>query len=270
MHMPFDLQGFYKELDACFTSGDGRRIRTFLEDAWQSAQRLEDTRAQIAVANELGGWYRAQGHLQEAKSLYQKALRDLDADGQRQTENYATTLINAGDVYIVDKQYDTPIAMFLEAESILVHLGLQNDYRMAALKNNISAAYREQGEFPRAEMALVKALDVLTHYPEQKSERATTLINLAQLQMKQGKFAEATDHLLQCMAIYRAMPGERDPHVAMALAALGEVYYYQGNYTEAENYYSQALAAVEALFGRSPVYDSVAANLERVRKLRMG
>lgn len=264
----FDLQGFYQALDGCFKSGDGKRIRTHLENAWEEVQQLRDSQGQIAVANELGGWYRAQGHLQDAKYLYQKALRDLDATGQRDTENYATTLINAGDVYIVDKQYDVAVQMFLEAQILLKTLGLQSDYRMAALQNNISAAYREQGEFVLAERALNQALTVLEALPGQASERATTLINLAQLQMKQGKFDEAKANLQESLSIYKQMDTTTDPHLAMALAGLGDVYFYQGQYDQSETYYIQSLETVEALFGESPVVNTVRANLERVQSIR--
>lgn len=268
MPQTLNREVFYTTLDRLFQQGDGSAIRAFLESAMTTARADEDAAGQIVVANELGGWYRAQGHLQEAKDLYKGALRLIERIGEAHTDNHATTLVNAGDVYVADRQYDEALRLFLEAETILTRLGMERDYRMAALQNNISAVYREQGAFEKAAAALEIALTIITALPQAKSEEATTLINLAQLRTKQGKFDEAEAHLSRAIGIYETALQGKDPHYAMALAAFGEVAYYQGDYPRAEEYYTQALEKIEALFGRSPVYDTVAANVARIRQLR--
>ena len=64
---------------------------------------------------------------------------------------------------------------------------------MAALSNNISAAYRAKSDFKNAEKALEVAFDIIKKIPEARGELAVTYVNLAQLQIKQGKLDDSLD-----------------------------------------------------------------------------
>lgn len=259
-----------EQLDALYKEGNGQSIQTFLEDHMAESLRLGDSHAQIALANELGGLYRAQGHLEAAKDLYKKALRAIEELGLGQSLPFATTLINAGDVYVADRQYDQAIRLFKEAQDVFLKLGKGDSYEMAALKNNLSAAYRELGDYAQASQLLEDALRIISTYPERKAEEATSRINLAQLFIRQGEFTKAEDLLLQTLAYYEAKTTGGDPHYPLALAAMGEVYYFKSDYERSEGYYQKALLAIENYFGKNPIYDTVKENLLRVQKLRMG
>lgn len=264
------VEQFYQTLDGLFKNNRTSEIETFMRQSLLQAQEEGDYNGMIAVENELGGLCRAKGELQEAKKLYRDVLHQLSMLGQSETVNYATALINAGDVYIIDKDFQQALSYFEEAERLLKKADLQEDYRMAALYNNISAIYREQGRLPEAERVLARAVAIIAEQDNAQSELATTYVNIGQLQIKQGKFQQAKESLQKANTIFESVFLGKDIHYAMANAALGEVYFMEGRYDLSEKSYEKALILIERDFGRNDSYRLVRENLERVQRLKGG
>lgn len=263
----FKVQAFYNELDGFFAKKNSEGLEEFLINSWEQARQTEDTAYLIAVANELGGWYRTKGNIEEAKELYSLALDAVEKVNGKNHENYATTLINTGDVYLMEKDYDAADAYFNEALEILLNLGLEEDYRAAALWNNMSVVRREKGQYDEAVEALNKALALIEKIGQAPEEMATSLINLGQLRIKQKKYDQAEENLKQAISMYEKELGTSYPHYAIALAGLAECYYFQGEYDLAEFNYVHALEDMEKRYGPSAhVVKSLSANLEQVRR----
>lgn len=265
MEIRMDLNQFFSVLDALFQKNDKRAVQTYLENGLNRARAVGDDEGAIAIANELGGYYRVIGALEEAKSLYQEALFKLTNMGLKDSEHYATTLINAGDVYIYDDSYEEALKYFLEAKAILERRHMDGDYRMTALCNNISMAYRAMGLYESAEKALENALKIIGGVEACRSELATTYINLGALQVKQGKLTLAEESFLSACRIYED-DGGRDVHFSTAYAGLGEVYYLKGAYHQAKMYYRKALALIERDFGKTALYERVLRNIDQIEE----
>lgn len=264
------LNNFFNRLDELFREGNGEKIQAHLENHYSRAQAQADLSAQIAVANELGGWYRSQGQLERAKRLYHEVLDLLERDFASDKKAYATSLINAGDVYVADRDFPTAIRMFLQACDLLKHIGLHNSYQMAALHNNLSASYREQGNWIQAERALRQALDILKKFPEAQSEYHTSLINLGQLLTKQGKFDAAKEVLQESLRFYDQEIHLKDPHRPMAYAALGDVAYYQADYDRALECYEESRRQLASMYGKSPIVRQIEDSLTHIRRVKGG
>lgn len=261
-----DLQEFYKGLDIMFQRKNSQETKRYLESWLKTAEERNDLSGIVAVCNELGGLCRVTGELDRAKMLYQRVLSNLEQMGLGSTEHYATALINAGDVHIVAKERQQALNLFLQAEQLLKNCGLGGDYRMAALCNNISAIYRETGDFAAAEEALDIAFNIIKGLPQFKGELATTYVNLAELQIRQNKLQMAKESLFAALKIFEEETGGKDVHYSAANASLAEVFFCEKKYKEAETYYLKALQLIERDFGRTPYYNLVADNLERVRR----
>lgn len=265
-----DLQQFYKGLDIMFEKKDSLETKRYLESWLRMAEEKADLAGRVAVSNELGGLCRATGEFSRAESLYRDVLSMLEQMGLSATEHYATALINAGDVYITAEEPARALDYFLRAEKLLKDCGLGGDYRMAALCNNISAVRRKLEQFSQAEEALDTAFRIIRGLPQCRGELATTYVNLAELQIRQGKLELAKESLLAALKIFEEETGGKDVHYSAACASLGEVFYCEKNYSEAERYYVRALDLIERDFGRTPYYELVARNLQRVRDKRSG
>lgn len=75
---------------------------------------------------------------------------------------------------------------------------------------------------------------------------ATSLLDLGNTLVLQGKFAEAETSIRQALALRRKLLDENHPDVVDVTARLADLKLYTGRYTEAEHLYQDALARQEA------------------------
>lgn len=261
-----DIGGFYRELDAVLRRKDAGESEAFLLGALQEAEGYGDLAGITAVCNELGGFYRAAGRLAETKPIYQRVLTNLKEMGMERTGNYAAALINWGNVFVAEKDYEKGLEIYKEAMDILEGSGPGGDYPMAALCNSMSAIYRETGRLDDSEYAAKKSLEIIKQFPGSRMEMATTYVSLGEVQMKKGDLVHARESLLTAMGIFEADSQGKDPHYAAARAAMGELEYRAGNYGEAARQYEKTLELMERDFGKTPYYDIIKRNLEMVKE----
>lgn len=261
-----EIDGFYEKLDAVLRQKDAVRSEAFLLNSLKEAEGYGDIPGITAVCNELGGFYRAVGKLQEAKPIYHKVLTNLKEMGMAETENYAAALINWGNILVAEKNFDKALEVYNESMNILEKVGLSKDYRMAALCNSMSAIYRETGHLENAEYMAKKSLEIVKYFPESRMEMATTLVSLGEVQIKKENYDEARENLLTAMRIFEMDSQGMDPHYAAARAAMGELEYRSENYREAALQYEETLELMERDFGRTPYYEMIQKNLEMVKE----
>ena len=76
-----NINEFYQKLDGYFAQHDTDAIEKFMIDSLTAARTENDTAAIVAVSNELAGFYRAAGNIDEAIKLSQKVLQLLKNAG---------------------------------------------------------------------------------------------------------------------------------------------------------------------------------------------
>lgn len=261
-----DVQQFYMRLDQLFAQHDTAQIESFLTESLEQARGENDPGAFAAVGNELAGFYRVSGKTDQAITLSQDVLRTLKDMGQETTENFAAALQNAASVLVVAGDKDTALEMYMTAKKILEYRGLQQDYRMAALYNNLSAVYREKEQFAEAEDAANQSIAIISMFPENRVELATSLVNLGEVQTRLAKFDEAKASLEQALEIYEKETDGRDPHYAAATAALGNLYFYRNQPDQAAPHFRKALELIERDYGRNAFYEMIERNLKTVEE----
>mgnify|MGYP004537612863 CR=1 FL=1 len=264
MNGSIDIRKFYEGLDRLFAAKDKSGIRDYMEKWLAEAENEGDTFAIISVSNELGGLCRSTGEMQRALKLYDRVLELLKQEGFSESEHFATALINTGDVYINAGKPDRALVYFLEAREMLERLDLAGDYRMAALCNNISMAYRDSGEMKKAEEAVGRALEIISLMPKCRGELATTYTNLGELKVRQGDLDGAVGTFSKACGIFEELGGT-DVHYASACAALAQTYHLKGQDEDAVRWYEKALEMIERDFGKSPFYHVVEASLKKLK-----
>ena len=257
-----NVTGFYQRLDELFEQHDTAAIERYMLDSLTEARSDNDSAAIVAVSNELAGFYRAAGKIDEAIRLSQDVLQNLKDMGQGTTENFAVALQNGANIMMVAGELDTALQMFRTAESILDYRGFSKDYRMAALSNNISALYRELENYEEAEKAALKSLEIILTMPEYRIEMATTLINLGEVQTRLGEYEAARGTLEASLSIYEMETGGMDPHYAAATAAMGNLYYFWKKPEIAAEYFRKAMGLIERDYGRNSYYEMMEKNLK--------
>ena len=260
-----DIQEFYSVLDSLYEKKEMDKVEPYMLEVLSRAGNLEDLEGVVSVCNELGGLYRAMRRTDEALWTYEKVMEGLEQMGLKGTRNYASALINLGNVHIARKSYEKAYGIDRQALEILERLGGEA-YQRAALYNNMSAALRELGRTKEAQDMALRAIEIIRELPECMGELATSYTNLGQAQAKEYAFSDARQNLMHALQLYENSSGDRDIHYANAVYALGNLDDAQGYYENAEERYIRAAKLIERDFGHTCDYDQIMEDLRRVRR----
>lgn len=260
-----DIQEFYSVLDSLYEKKEMDKVEPYMLEVLSRAGNLEDLEGVVSVCNELGGLYRAMRRTDEALWTYEKVMEGLEQMGLKGTRNYASALINLGNVHIARKSYEKAYDIDRQALEILERLGGEA-YQRAALYNNMSAVLRELGRTKEAQDMALRAIEIIRELPECMDELATSYTNLGQAQAKEYAFSDARQNLMQALQLYENSSGDRDIHYANAVYALGNLDDAQGYYENAEERYIRAAKLIERDFGHTCDYDQIMEDLQRVRR----
>lgn len=260
-----DIQEFYSVLDSLYEKKEMDKVEPYMLEVLSRAGNLEDLEGVVSVCNELGGLYRAMRRTDEALWTYEKVMEGLEQMGLKGTRNYASALINLGNVHIARKSYEKAYGIDRQALEILERLGGEA-YQRAALYNNMSAVLRELGRTKEAQDMALRAIEIIRELPECMGELATSYTNLGQAQAKEYAFSDARQNLMHALQLYENSSGDRDIHYANAVYALGNLDDAQGYYENAEERYIRAAKLIERDFGHTCDYDQIMEDLQRVRR----
>jgi tetratricopeptide (TPR) repeat protein len=137
--------------------------------------------------------------------------------------------------------------------------------RWNKLTAQVSDLY-QQGKYAEALPIAIEALKAAeAAFGPDDTRVATSLNNLATLNMDQGKYAEAEPLFERALGIDEKALGPDHPNVAICLENLAALYDHQGRYAEAEPLYQGALRIREKAFG--PDDPSVAITLNNLALL---
>lgn len=266
MYGKLDVNAFYQTIDELFASRQIAKAEQYMLQKLHEAGQKQDLEGIVAVCNELGGLYRAMRRTDEAMWAYEKVITGLEKLGMQEGENYASALINLGNVYITLKDYRKAYETDLRAMEIVNRTG--DTYQRASLFNNMSAILRELGRTDEAQAFALHAISIIQTMPEQVAELATSYTNLGQAKAKSSLYDEARADLEYALSLYESYNGENDMHYAMAVYALANVDYEQGRYESAKEGYEKAAKLIERDFGRNRDYDAAIKAAERARTRR--
>jgi tetratricopeptide (TPR) repeat protein len=260
-----ELGNFFKELDTLFQTKNIEAAAKFITDAMKRVQEENDLPALLAISNELGGIFRVTNRFAEAKKVYGVALETVKLLGLENTEQHGTTILNLGSVYAEEKNAREAIGLYEKAAAIFAGAGLQNDYRMAALYNNMSHAYDLLDNSQKAFAYAERSLAIIRNLPGYDVELATSYTTLGTRYLRKGEYDEAQRQLKEAERIFFRLPGKRNVHFAATLNSMGDLCYRQGKNAEAAGYFEQALEIIKENYGENKAYAEVLQNLAKVR-----
>lgn len=257
-----DLNKFFYDLDELLNKGMSEKAILFVQDSMEEAIRIGDKNALIAIYNEAGGLCRDFSRYEEAEHYYKEAIALIEEMGIMGSESHGTTLINYGTCLGNHEKYDEALEAFSKAASILASLGMGNDYRMAALYNNLSWIAQERENLEDAGEYLNKALFLLKSIPDSEGEQAASYTNLANLYWAQGLLEEAKVTLIKAVKIYEEQQSLRgEGRYAAAVSSLANIYFSEGDYKKCADLCKVALAEIEKEFGKNDAWQIVSDNL---------
>lgn len=258
-----DLQAVLQELDGFFQRGEYERVEPFMRESIARAEAAGDKGAVLSLLNELMGYYRSLSRFQDSLACAQKALGLLEELGLKNSQHYATTLLNVATAWRADGQTQKAISLFEEVGRMYLALGVQDAFLVATLYNNLALAWQAAGDHAKAIQFLDAALPISRSNPGAEHDVAVSLTNLAFSCTRLGQLFEARVALEEAIPLFDALP-RPSGHASVAIAALGEVCFREGKIPEAVALYERALADVEKRYGRNQHYADMLESLALV------
>lgn len=255
-------QEMYEKLDGLFAAHAMEQVEPFLLSCLQEADDTENGALYLAVCNELMGFYRSVSAFEKATLTARHVLDWLREapPGLREAQLLATTFVNAATAFRAAGQLEESYTYYQQALPLYEQALPPGDYRLAGLYNNLGLLLEQMDRNQEAGEALEKALAIVTPIQGAQIERAITLTNLAQIDLKQEREAQAKERLLLAQRLFLEPGGEPDAHYGAVLSGLGSLAFRGGDYAEALACYRQALEEVKKNFGETLDYAALLEN----------
>lgn len=254
---------FIEKLDSLFAKQQYDKVEPFMLTALEEAKEREDYGLYLSVGNEMIGYYRSVSQFQKAYQVSEDMLLLMEELQMDQSVEFATVLLNTATAYSFDENFETALQFYRRAEQIYRTLVPAEDYLFAGLYNNMSSLMEKMGRNEEALELLMKALEILRHYPERQMEAATNFTNLGLLYLKMGDYESGKKCAMQAVTMFEALP-EPASHYSAALSALAEICYHEKDYGQAIEWYKKTLAEIERHYGFNLAYAVVCENLANV------
>ena len=205
-------------------AGAGRHLNYWLAEAKAGGDR----RGELAIRNEMMGYYRKSGKEAEARESMKEALRLLDALGMRGNIIAGTTWVNAATVCKTFGHADEALPYF-ELARVLYEKELpEDDGRLGGLYNNMALALADLRRYTEAEALYRKALETMKKVPGSELEQAVTWLNLADLVHEQNEDADVNEMLETAETLLKTESLPRNGYYAYVCRSCAPGFDYYG------------------------------------------
>lgn len=230
-----DTVRFIRELDKLISKDRIEEARAYLEEGLAEAKAENDMGLELTVLNEMSGFYRINGVRDEGLKAAENALELMRKMGLSESVTAATTLINSATTMKAFGKGEESIKYYREAEAIYDRLTGENDYRRAALFNNMALALTDMGEYSEAEFRFKRALDILSNLPKGALESAMTYINMAVMYDKAGMGEKRVSECLnKAIDLFEDGSIKRDSYYAFCCRKSAPTLKYYGFFASGE------------------------------------
>lgn len=166
----------------------------YASQALAVANDVDDKRGMAAAYNNLGVAYRNQGALDKALEYYITSLQLYTSlDNQ---EGIATTKNNIATIYMIKKDYAQAMRYLEESYNLLAMM--KDEVRLVGSMNNLGNLYSDIQLFEKAQDYYSKAYQLAAR---QGTTYADPLINMGNIQFKQGNYQRAVGYYEQALEI---------------------------------------------------------------------
>ena len=184
------LNRVFDKLNDLFSKNDLEGVGRTL-DFWENeARNLGDQRGLLEILNEEIGYFRRTGNEQKAFKSIKEAFELIEKHGVGDPISSGTIYLNGATTMKAFGKADVSMVYYEKAKSIYESQLDANDYRLAALYNNVSSAHKDIGDYISAEISCLKAIEILKDNDDCLGEIAVSLINLAHIYYDQDPLDE--------------------------------------------------------------------------------
>ena len=170
-----------EKLNELFSKNDLPAVGRLLAYWENEARILHDDRGLLEILNELIGYYRRTSEKEKGLAAVNEAFTLIEQKGICDTVSSGTVYLNGATTMKSFGKTAEAMPYYEKARGIYEKHLDADDYKFAALYNNISSAYKDLGEIQKAEESCYAAIEILKGKEDCLGEIAVTLVNIAHL-----------------------------------------------------------------------------------------
>jgi CHAT domain-containing protein/tetratricopeptide (TPR) repeat protein len=218
-------------------AGDHKAAITYFQQAQTLGQQAHDSRTSAQAASQLGTVYNALHDYQKAREFHGRAAAIYHEIGDGNLE--AATLLFVGQDLQLQKDFDSALRVYLEAESIASRSS--TPITRYWIQSTLEQLYYQEGEFDKALKAAQKAEQFATEAGDQR-QSANGYIVLAELGEILGRWEDAATSANKALEIFNSLKDTQG--TVSSYAELASIYGDRGSsfrdFDKAMAYYSES------------------------------
>lgn len=197
------------------------------------SEKCSDSRAVLAVMNELMGLYRKLGNRVEALRFSQLSVKKIEELNAVDQLGSATVYLNCATVYKAFGMAKVGMPLFRKAEEIYKKNLSPTDSMWGGLYNNMALALVDIKEFSQADAMYRKAIDIMLSAENGEPEAAITYLNLANAIEEEKGLLDGSEEIDDCLHKAKELLenyGRRDGNYAFVCEKCASVFGYYGDF----------------------------------------
>lgn len=144
-----DARAILKEADTLFTLGKIADAGAYLEEKAAEALDCKEDSAALSILNELTGYYRHSGRMEDAWDTAKLMLKLIEQLKLWNTLDGATALLNIATIYKESHEYEKAMHLYRQVQDIYQNYNLR-DVRYLGLMNNMCVTSLMQKDYYNA------------------------------------------------------------------------------------------------------------------------
>lgn len=255
-----------RKIKALLKEGKEKEMLPYFEEGINLLRETDNKKLLIEFLNDYSGALRITGNYKKAIEVGREACVLIGDNYSKESEAYATSLMNLGNVYRMKGDYYTSEKLFLDSEKIFNKLNISN-YSVAGLYNNISLLYQSIFKYEKAYDYQKKCVEINKTSKEQNIPLGISYNNLYSICKKLGKLEEAENYLKLAEEILRIEVGVKHPLYCSVLNNFADLYYSNQEFEKSLKLYQLILPIIKDYYGEnSNDYLSIKSNYELAKK----
>jgi len=173
----------------------------------------------------------------EGLGYLEKAERIFKGRNETKSAGYAGLMMNIGLVYWNKGQLDRALEYYLNSQSIMDRLGLQNTTNYASLMMNIGLVYRNKGQLDRALEYYLNSQSIMDSLGLQNTAGyAMLMMNIGSAYWSKGQPDRVLEYYLNCQSIMDRLGLQNTVNYAKLMYGISLVYKNKGQLDRALEY----------------------------------
>ena len=258
------MNEFYDRLDELYLEGDLSAVEAFITGELNSA--AEGSLSRAGLLNELACFYRGVSRYDESEDAFVRSLSIFKEAGMDLSPQYATVLVNLAGLYRIRGEQEKSIDLFLDAKQRITDAGATDSYEYISVLNNLSLAYQENAEHQKAFEYAGEAFELIRAGGYGDHELATSLNNMATINISLGDYTNANAMVSAALDIYGKMETP-DVHHAAALTTQAVLCSREGDSEGALRGFKQALDLTHRFFGENIEFAICRRNISEIYEM---